>query len=177
MSILVRTAGDPYALAAPIREMARKLDASVPLDRVRTLDDYLLLSSAQQQFMMWLLAAFAAATMLLSAIGLYAVLSDSVLARAHEFGIRLALGSSAGKIVALVTSRGLGVAFAGMVIGGVVSLFATRLLTRWLYENDASNAAVFAYSAGFVLLAALCACLVPAHRAATVDPVSLLRAS
>ncbi len=177
MSILVRAEGDPYALAGPIREIARRLDASVPLDRVRTLDDYLLLSSAQQQFMMWLLAAFAAAAMLLSAIGLYAVLSDSVLARAHEFGIRLALGSSASKIVALVMSRGLGVTFAGMIIGGIASLFATKLLARWLYESGASNAAVFAYSAALILLAALCACLIPARRAATVDPVSLLRAS
>jgi hypothetical protein len=121
MSILLRTSGDPHALTPAIRNIERNMDASVPLDRVRTLDEYLLLSAAQERFLMWLLIAFAVATMLLSAIGLYSVLSDSVLSRSREFGIRLALGSSVSRIVGLVFSQGLGVTLAGTIIGAQLS--------------------------------------------------------
>ena len=175
MSIVLRTSGDPHALAAALRNTARRLDSSVPVDRIRTLDDYLLISSSQQQFLMWLLLAFAAATVLLSAIGLFGVLSDSVLSRAHEFGIRLALGSSTSKVVALVFSHGLSVTLTGAALGGIAAVFASRLLQHWLYESAPNNSAFFASSA-ILLLVALAACVVPAHKAANIDPVALLRA-
>ena len=175
MSILLRTSGDPHSFTPTIRNIARSLDASVPLDRVRTLDEYLLLSAAQQRFLMWLLIAFACATMLLSAIGLYSVLSDSVLARSREFGIRLALGSSVSRIVGLVFRQGLGVTLAGMLIGAAASVFAARLLQHWLYDANTLSPRLFGVSCLVVILVAFAACLLPARKAAHVDPVSLLR--
>jgi putative ABC transport system permease protein len=175
MSILLRTSGDPHALTPALRKIARKLDASVPLDRVRTLDEYLLLSAAQQRFLMWLLLAFAGATMLLSAIGLYSVLSDSVLSRSREFGIRLALGSSVSRIVGLVFSQGLGVTLAAMLIGAVASVFAARLLQHWLYDANTTNPRIFGIGCLVVISVSIAACLLPARKAAHVDPVSLLR--
>ena len=175
MSILLRTSGDPHALTPALRSIARNLDASVPLDRVRTLDEYLLLSAAQQRFLMWLLISFAGATMLLAAIGLYSVLSDSVLSRSREFGIRLALGSSVSRIVGLVFSQGLSVTLAGMLIGALASVFAARLLQHWLYDGNRASPRIFILSCLVVILVAIAACLLPGRKAANVDPVSLLR--
>lgn len=175
MSVLIRTTGDPYVLTSSLRKVGLRLDPSVPLDPVRTLDDYLLLSSMQQQFLMWLLVVFSSTAIVLSAIGLYGALSDAVLSRSREFGIRLALGSSTSGVFSLVLGQGLGMIVTGLVVGAIGAVLASRLMLRWLYDPNQTNFGVFVLSGCVLLIAALAACWLPSRRASNLDPASLLR--
>ena len=175
MSLLIRSAGDPHMLVAPLRATIEHLDATVPLDRVRSLQDYLLLSSATQQFLMWILVALAVMTTLLSAVGIYGVLSDATAARTQEFGVRLALGSSRWRVVRLVLQQGLGVAAAGLAVGSVLTLASSKLLQKWLYDASILSASPFLVSAAILSCIVLAACSLPSRRAAAIDPALSLR--
>ncbi len=177
MSILIRSTGDPNALAASLGATVRRLDATVPLDRVRSLESYLLLSSAPQRFLMWLLVSFALMTTTLSAVGVYGVLNDSTSARTQEFGIRMALGATTWRLVRLVLQQCLILAVAGLVVGGAMTVASSRFLERWLYDAGSLTAGSFAMSAGVLLVVVLAACWIPCRRAASVDPSQSLRMS
>jgi len=175
MAILVRTAEVPQTLAMALRRQVAALDRSVPVEQIRTLEEYFLLSIAPQRFLMWVLFTFAGSTLLLAAIGLYGVLSYSTRCRAQEFGIRMALGSTARGLVGLVLRQGLAIAVVGVVCGLALAAASTRLLSRWLYETSPTDPVSLIYAATVLLGISAAACLGPARRATTVSPLSSLR--
>ncbi len=174
-AVLLRAKHDPYSLAGAVRDSVRRLDPTVPVEDLRTLEDYLRRSAAPRRLLMWVLSAFAASALLLAAIGLYGVLSDSTARRRHEFGVRMALGSHRWSIVRLVLREGLGITVAGIAAGFALTLAAAPLLARWLYATSAADLSSMALAAGVLLLAALAACWAPARRATRVSPLESLR--
>ena len=175
VALVMRMRGDTATAARALRAAVQALDATVPVENVRTLDDYLLLSIAPQRFLMWLLAAFAVSTLLLAAIGLYGALSYSTVCRRQEFGVRMALGSSAWGVMRLVLRHGLGVAAAGVLAGLLLVAVAVRFLRGWLYQTSPLDPASLAASGAVLMTVALLACWLPARRAARVNPVTSLR--
>jgi len=175
MTLVVRTSRYLAGASAMLRESLRQIDAGIPVENVRTLDEYLLLSVAPQRLLMWVLAAFAASTLLLAAIGLYGALSYSTICRRHEFGVRMALGSGTWSIMFLVLRQGLGIAALGLTAGLLLMWAAERLLSGWLYRTNPLDATSIAGSCALLLAVAALACWVPARRATRVNPVISLR--
>jgi predicted permease len=173
--VLVRAAGDPSALAAAVKNAIHDTDPRVPVGRVRGLADVLTQSVAFQRFQMLLLSAFAALALVLAAVGLYGVMSYVVTQRAHEIGVRVALGAVPADVLGMVLGRGLVLAAAGAVLGLGGAAALTRLLRSQLYGIQAADPATFAEVTALLVLVALAACIVPAWRAARVDPVVALR--
>jgi putative ABC transport system permease protein len=122
-----------------------------------------------------LLTIFAVVALLLAVAGVYALLSYNVSRQSHEIGIRMALGALPRQVLTLVLGSGARLALFGIIVGVVGGLFATRLLTRLLYQVNASNPFIFAGTALVLLAFALIACYVPARRATRVDPMVALR--
>jgi len=176
MVLVVRTVGAPEGSSRAIRESIAAMDSSIPVERVRTLEAYLLLSVAPQRFLMWVLAAFSGSALLLAAIGLYGVLSYSAERRTREFGIRMALGSTRSELIGLVLSKGMAIGVGGAGAGLILAVASTRFLSRWLFQTSPLDPLSLIGAAAVLLVIAIPACLVPAMRAAAVDPLTSLRA-
>jgi putative ABC transport system permease protein len=176
MTIVMRTAGDPAALAAVARAAVWGIDPEQPVSEVRTLDQILTRSLAARRFNMLLLAVFAATALALATVGLYGVVAYSIARRTREFGVRLALGAQPRDLVCLVLAHGLGLTLAGLVIGLFVSLAATRALSTMLYEVSATDPVTFGAISAVLALVAAAASYLPARRAMRVDPLVALRA-
>jgi putative ABC transport system permease protein len=175
MALVIRVSGEPASMAQPLRNLVRERDPLVPVEALRTLDQYLLLSAAPQRFLMWVLGGFALSVILLGAIGLYGALSYSTLCRSQEFGVRIALGSSAWGVMRLVIREGMAVAAAGLAMGLALTIAASRFLNEWLYETSPLDRTSLACAAATLTLVAAAACWIPARRATRVDPVTSLR--
>lgn len=175
MMLVVRTAGDPLAVAAPLREITTKLDAEVPLARVQPLADLLSARLDERVFLMNLLSAFAVMAVLLSAIGIYGVTAYSVSRRMQEFGVLIALGAQRRNVIGLVLRHGLLVVAMGSGIGLFGALALTRLAAPHLFEVSPTDPQVFLAVAAGLSMLALVACWLPAARAAGVDPMTVLR--
>jgi len=175
MSVAVRTSVPPQSLAAPIREQVREMDSGLPIDRMRTLEQSLADSVAQPRFYMLLLAIFAAAALFLAAIGIYGVLAYTVRQRSNEIGIRRALGARAGDLLRMVVGRAMALAGGGLAVGLLASFALTRLLSGLLHGVSATDPLTFAGVACLLSAVALLASLIPARRAARVDPMVALR--
>src|SRR5207237_2962822 len=130
---------------------------------------------ASRRFDVWLLGSFAAAALLLAAIGIYGLLAYAVGQRRRELGIRLALGASRGDVMSQVVGDGIRLAAAGIVVGVVIALAVTRLLTALLYGVGASDPATFVGVVALLAVVSLLASYLPARRAARVDPMVALR--
>jgi putative ABC transport system permease protein len=172
--VAVRTAGDPLAVAPALRALVGELEPTATVE-VATLASRVSASVAQPRFAAAALAAFALLALTLAAAGLYGVLSYSVTRRQREMGVRSALGAGPGDIVRLVLRQGLGVTAAGLVLGLAAAAATTRLLGSLLFGVTPLDAAAFAAAPLLLLAVALVACLVPARRAAAVDPTEALR--
>ena len=175
MQLVVRTEGDPLALASAIRQEVWALDKNLPVKNIRTMDEMMEGLVATRRFNMLLLAGLAAAALLLASIGIYGLISYSVAQRTHEIGIRMALGAQARDVLGLVIWQGLSLAFAGVGIGLIASLFLTRLVSSMLFGVSATDPATFALVSTLLIGIALLACAVPAHRATKIDPMAALR--
>ena len=176
--VALRTARDPMRLAAAAREAVRAVDPDVAVHRVRSMEEVVATSPAlfNRRYPLQLIGAFALATLLLAAVGLYGVVSYAVAQRTRELGIRMALGARPGDITGLVVREGGGLALAGVGVGIVAALGAARVLSSLLYGVTASDAPAYA-GAGLVLAAVgLLASWVPARRASRLDPAVSLRA-
>ena len=171
----IRTAGDPVSIAGPLRAQLAEMDNSVPLYRVRTLEDYVSQSASQPRFQTLLITFFAAMALLLSAIGLYAVLSYSVAQRTLEIGLRLALGAQRGDVLGLIVRRGVALAATGLAVGILVSLLLTRFMVGMLYGVRPFDPLTFVGVSVVLLLVSLIASTAPAYRAARLDPMNTLR--
>lgn len=176
MTLAVRTASDPTAMANTIRSEVRTLDADLAVFQVRPLRALVDRGLAQPRFRTGLLSAFAMAALLLAAIGLFGLLSHSVAQRTNEFGIRLALGESLSQLLMRVVNEGLGLTLAGVILGVAGAFALARLIANLLFGVPAFDAVSFVVAPLILLLVALLASLGPAWRAGRVDPVQALRA-
>ena len=176
MTLAVRTAGDPRALIGPVRAIIREADPRLPVSEVRTLDDIVAASIAAPRFAMQLLAIFGIIALALSAIGVFGVVSQVVAMREQEFGIRSALGARPVELLRLGLASGLRQTLAGLGIGIVGALVATRLLARLLEGVTPTDPLTFAAVVGITATVALLASAVPAGRAARAQPGIVLRA-
>ncbi len=165
--------GDLSSIAS-IRSVVRSIDPNVPAE-FRSVQAILGESVSRQRFQMSLLSIFASLALLLSAIGIYGVQSYTVTRRTGELGIRLALGSSRGQVLALVLKEGLILAGAGIALGSVGALLLTRTLAGLLFGVQASDLFTFLSIGLLLAITALIACILPARRAAGTDPMTALR--
>jgi len=173
--LIIRSAGDPLSVIGPLRDALTQLDRNVPLYRISTVEDYLSLSAAQPRFQTMLITSFAVLALLLSAIGLYAVLSYMVAQRTMEIGLRLALGAQRESVLGLILRRGLMLSATGLAIGIVASLVLTQFMQEMLYGVGRFDPMTFVGVSAVLLLVSAVASSVPAYRAARLDPMQTLR--
>ena len=174
-TLCIRTAGDPTNLIGALRGQLAQMDRSVPLFRVSTLENSVYRAAAQPRFQTLLLSCFAAMALLLSAVGLYAVLSYMVVQRTVEIGVRLALGAQREDVLKLILRRGLMLALMGVVIGLGASALLTGFMTGLLYGIRPLDPATLVAVTAILLLVSLIASGAPAYRAARFDPMQTLR--
>jgi putative ABC transport system permease protein len=175
MTFVIRTSGDPIAVLGYLRQTLRSLDPNLPLADVRTLDRVAGDSLSQARFTTLLLGLFAALALTLATIGIYGVISLLVTRRRQEIGIRMALGARPASILNMVVRRGMALAGIGVAAGLLAALLLTRVLTNLLYGVTRFDLTTFALVPCVLAGIALIACLIPAGRAATLDPVVALR--
>ncbi|UCG87816.1 MAG: ABC transporter permease, partial [Gemmatimonadota bacterium] len=176
MAVVVRTVGDPASLAPQVRRVLSSIDPNVALFGVRPLEDILWDAVAGPRFRTWLLGVFGLASLILSVVGVYGVMAYAVAQRTRELGIRKALGADQGHIVTYVVTQGLIISALGVVIGVLGALAAAGVLRSYLYNLAPRDPGTFVIAAIVLVTASLAACLVPALRAARVDPLIALRA-
>jgi predicted permease len=173
--LALRAAGDPLALVPAIRRIVASIDPDVPVSNVQKMDDLIEATVSDCRQQMTLLGAFAALALLLASIGLYGVLAYAVTQRSREIGLRMALGASSSSVTGLVVRHGLTLTALGLALGFAVSWASTRALKTALYGVSATDPRTFAAVAALLTLVALAACLIPARRAARLDPIVVLR--
>jgi predicted permease len=173
--LVIRTKSDPSAFADIVRRTVLQLDHNQPVSEIKTLSAVLDASENQRRLMFALLGAFSVAATLLAILGLYSVISYSVVERTREIAIRQALGAQRSSILALVLRQGVGVALTGIVAGIVVAAGLTRLLSSMLFGVKALDPVTFMLAAMLFLMVALAASYIPARRAAAVEPMAALR--
>jgi predicted permease len=164
----IRVAGDPATYDATVRSAVAQLDSSLPVFAVKT--NLLARSTTQQRFQTLLISSFAVIALVLSAIGLFAVLSYMVVQRTMELGLRLALGAQRSNILALILRRGLLLCGAGLAIGLVAAAALTRYATTLLFHTSALDALTFVTTTLLLLAISIVSCLIPAVRASRLDP-------
>ncbi len=175
MTLMVRSDADSQSVVDAVRRKVMELDADLPLAQVISMDDVIAASVVQPKITTQLSGWFAALALLLSAIGIYGVLAYSVTQRTYEMGIRMALGAQRNDILKLIVKQGMTLVLLAVVLGVVASLILTRFLDSLLFATSARDPLTFAGVAGILVLVALCACYLPARRAASVNPVTALR--
>jgi putative ABC transport system permease protein len=175
MAVVVQTADDPASYIPALRAAVRAIDPKLPVAEIRTMTDIAAGALARPRLTTWLLAGFAALALALAAIGIYGTSALLVSDRAQEIGIRLALGAPRAAILRLVLARGVALAAAGIAGGVVAALALTRLLTNLLYGVTPLDPLTFVAVPALLGGVALLASLVPARRAARLDPLRTLR--
>ena len=173
-SWIVRTSG-PVDLTAALQQAMKEADPQMPLANVRPMTQVISSSIASQQFILLLMGVFAGLALVLTAVGIYGVLSYQVSRRTNEIGIRMALGAGVGDVLKLVIGQGLRLALMGVAIGVAAAYGLTRLIANMLFGVSATDPVVFAVVALLLTGVALGACFVPARRATKVDPMIALR--
>jgi putative ABC transport system permease protein len=174
-TIVVRGQLPLEEMADLLRAVVRSIDPQLPLTQVESMDSVVREGQASRRFNTVLISAFAGAAVLLALLGIYSVIAFSTAMRAQEMAIRLALGSKRSEVRRLILVSGAKLGLAGCVIGGVVTVFATRLLHSMLFQVDPVDPVVNVLAAVSILLIALVASVIPAHRAASIEPVEALR--
>jgi putative ABC transport system permease protein len=174
-NLVVRTEGDPMAVATAVKEAIRQVDPDQGAAEIVSMEQLVSNSIAQPRLQAILLGAFGALGLVLACVGVYAVISYSVAQRVREVGIRLALGASPNLIRALVLREGMTLAGIGVALGILAALALTRYLSTMLYTVKTTDPIVFAAVSILLLFAAAAGCWFPARRATTVDPAIVLR--
>jgi putative ABC transport system permease protein len=175
MSLVIRSHGDPAALAAAVRTAVWSVDKDQPVVRIATMNDLVTASAAERRFALILFEAFAVATLILAAAGIYGVLTGNVAERTREFGVRTALGASRGSIIGLIVRQGAVLTGSGVVIGLFGAAVASSAIAAMLFGVSRLDPATYAGVIVILSCASMLACLVPAWRAIRIDPASTLR--
>jgi putative ABC transport system permease protein len=171
----VRSAGEPRALAKSIGAVVRNVDADLPMADVRTMDQIVTESIASDTFNTLLFGSFAGVALLLAALGIYGVMSFVVAQRTHEIGLRMALGAGRSRVIRQVLKSGMVTAVAGTLLGSAGAYYVSRLMEGMVFGAGTINWTTFSVVALTLLATAFLACLIPAGRAASVDPLVALR--
>jgi predicted permease len=175
LRIAVRGQGNPAGLAADVRAAVWSLDRQLALGSVRTMDQVISRSTESRRFSLALLGAFAALSLVLAAIGIYAVQAYSVARRRHEIGVRMALGARSGDLIRLVLGQGLRITAIGIFFGVAGALGLTRFLQSLLYEVQPTDPATFVGALLMLISVSVAASYLPVRRAVRVDPMMALR--
>jgi putative ABC transport system permease protein len=175
MTIVMRTSGDPSALTRPLAETVRSIDPDLPAYNVKTVEDYLDGTIAIPRFNTLLLGIFAGLALVLTAIGLYGVISYSVAQRTHEIGIRMALGAQPRDMLRLVIGQGVRLALYGVGLGLIAAFAFAHFLSTMLFGVTSTDPVSFATVVITLLAVVLLACYIPARRAMRVEPMVALR--
>jgi putative ABC transport system permease protein len=165
---------EPASIVAAVRQAIWSIDKSQPITRIQTVDDIVNRQLSAPSQATALLSAFALLALLLASLGLYGVLSYAVTQRTNEIGVRMALGATPADILLSFGRRGLGLTLAGLAVGLVLAMAATRLITTLLYGFHPDYLPSIAAVSGILLSVAVLACLIPARRASRIDPVVAL---
>jgi putative ABC transport system permease protein len=176
MTFVVRSAGDASSLLEPARAAIWAANPTQTIYRTATLDELVAKTVSPRRFALAMVIGFAGLSLLLAVVGVYGVLSAIMTTRVREVGLRVALGASRWNIIQLVVGRGLALTTIGLFIGVGGALGTGRLLQGFLFGVTPADPIALGASAGFMLLATLVACYLPARRAAGADPATVLRA-
>jgi len=174
-TFVVRSAAPPEAVLPALREAVREADPALPVADLRTMDDVLAARVAAPRLQALLLALFAGAALALSAVGLYGVLSQTVVARTGEIGVRLALGARRADVLRLIAASGMLLVSLGLLLGLGLALASGRALDALVFEIGTVDPLSLAAAAALLAAVSLLACLGPALRAARLDPLLALR--
>jgi predicted permease len=174
-AVLIRAKGDPMALVPALRKVVASIDADVALGRICTYDDMIADNFLTRKLSVLIVSVFSGAALFLSAIGLYGILVYSVNQRKREIGIRIALGASSTNILRLIVQRGFMMVGIGLIIGILIALVCSRSIESLLYEVRGDDPVTLGIAILVLCMAGLVACLLPARRAAKVDPIAALR--
>jgi predicted permease len=172
---VIRTSGDPFSLASVIRHEFESLDPQLEPSHVVNMDQVIAEANERQNFNTLLLTVFASIALLLSAVGIYGLMSYAVEQRVQEIGIRMALGADQGKIMRLVLGQGLRLGTVGTALGLAGAYGLTRLLAKSLFGVKPSDPLAFSIVAATLIMVTLLAAFVPTRRAMRVDPMVALR--
>jgi putative ABC transport system permease protein len=175
LTFVVRTAGDPEPAAAGIRTALQSVDPRQPVFGIRTMDQIVGRSLAERRFSLLLMSSFAALTVLLATLGLYGMLAQRVELRRREIGVRMSLGATAGRVFGLVVRQGLSIVGAGLACGITASYLLSGLMESLVFGITAEDTPARLVVAVLVAAVGLLACLIPAGRAARVDPIASLK--
>jgi putative ABC transport system permease protein len=173
--LVVQTVGDPASLSGAVRGAIQKVDKDLPVFRVTTMERLVADSMAQRRFSMFLLGIFASVALVLAVVGLYGLMSYTVMQRTHEIGIRMALGASARDVLKMVVGQGMALALIGVGLGLVASLLLTRAMSSLLFNVSVTDPLTFIFISVLLVSVAFLATYVPARRAMRVDPMTALR--
>ena len=172
---VLRTAGDPAALAPLLTARLAAIDPDLAASQVATMEDLVNGELKRPRFNMLLIAVFAGLALTLAIVGVYGVIAASVEGRRRELGVRLALGASGRQLVGMVMREGMLLAAAGLAIGAAVALAVSRFARALLYGIQPTDPPTYLAIALVLALATLAACVIPARRASRVDPMEALR--
>jgi ABC-type antimicrobial peptide transport system permease subunit len=175
MFFLMRTSTAPMSVLPTVRSAIRELDSSLPLSNVTTIDESMADSLQAPRYLTILAGAFALVALLLSIIGIYGVMSHHIQRHTKDIGIRIALGGGPRRVLSEVVWGGLRLAVVGVLIGMLGALYLTRFLSGLLFGVGTTDPLTYSSVAAVMLGIALVACVLPARRAAGVDPASTLR--
>ena len=173
--LVVKAEAAPESVLATMRAVVRAVDPELPVTQLGTLEQVLESSLGQRRLLMTVLAAFAAVAFVLSSVGIYAVVSFTVGARTSEIGVRIALGAKPSSVVRLIAVHGMRPVLAGLAAGLLGVPLVARVLSAQLFELSAADPRVLGTLAAFIVAVATAASLLPARRAARIDPIVALR--
>jgi putative ABC transport system permease protein len=175
MAVMVRSTSDPAQMTSAVRKAIASVDADQPIYDVSTMDEVVADSFGPKRLTLFLLVFLGSVALLLSSIGLYALIAYSVGLRRHEIGIRLAIGAQPNDIRRLIFMQGLRLTTVGVLAGAAGSLAATRLMQGLLYGVSATDPLTLLFAAAALFGAALLACYIPARKAVGIEPIVALR--
>jgi putative ABC transport system permease protein len=175
MYLIVHTSGDPNALAKAMLDSIREIDKGVPTPQTRSMETVLAASIAERRSNMLLLGIFSVVALLLTAVGIYGVISYSVVQRTQEIGIRMALGAQSRNVLQLVIGQGMRLVLIGLCIGVFGAIALTRVISTLLFGVGTKDPVTFVAVASLLSIVAFIACYIPARRATRVDPLLALR--
>jgi putative ABC transport system permease protein len=175
LTLVVRAAGDPAALAPAVKQAVWAFDRNLPVSEVITMEQAVARATAQPRFEMLLLGLFGAIALLLAAVGIYGVMSYAVSRRTREIGIRISLGATRGAVLRMVIRQGMAPAIGGAAIGAAAAPLAASAMARILYGIRPGDPLTLAAAAAVLGLTALLAVSIAARRAARIEPSSALR--